>query len=78
MTNFRGGLTAPRFGGSIGEHLAILRGDIDEFTRTLSVEYGEDNEAAQRAEQLSAAIQRLEWALARQRPRSRTAMAGGS
>ena len=57
--------------------LARLRSNVDDFAITLGGEYGENHEAVHRAEQLSAAIQRLEWALARQRPRSRSAVTGG-
>jgi hypothetical protein len=56
--------------------LAQLRASIDALTRDLSAKHGENNEPVQRAEQLSAAIQRLEWALARQQPRTRSAAAG--
>ena len=65
----------PPYHGAIDTQLAMLRADVDRLTRSLGNEYGEDNEAALRAEQLSAAIQRLEWALQRQRPRRRTAIA---
>lgn len=58
--------------------LATLRCNVDEFARSLGGAYGDGHEAVQRAEQLSAAIQRLEWALARKPPRSRSAAAGQS
>ena len=77
MTSLRSGLAHLHFHGTVDVHLAALRADIDDFSRRLGSEYGEGNEVVQRAEQLSAAIQRLEWALARQRPRSRSASAGG-
>jgi len=47
--------------------LASLRSGIDGLTITLRDKHGVDNEAALRAEQVSAAIQRLEWALAPKR-----------
>jgi len=50
----------------LSTELAHLRGDIDGLAARFSNEYGGGNEAVQRAEQLAAAIQRLEWALARQ------------
>ncbi|HEX5228485.1 MAG TPA: hypothetical protein VFW44_12275 [Bryobacteraceae bacterium] len=46
--------------------LAALRSEFDRLTYRFTLAWGGENEAAQRAEQLSAAIQRLEWALARQ------------
>ena len=74
MTNLRNGLALSRF-GSLDVQLAALRADIDELARSFSDEYDEDSEPVQRAEQLSAAIQRLEWALERQRHRRRFATA---
>jgi hypothetical protein len=53
----------------LSAELAHLRGDIDGLAARFSNEYGGDNEAVERAEQLAAAIQRLEWALARQQLR---------
>ncbi len=50
----------------LSAELAHLRRDIDGLAARFSSEYGGSNEAVQRAEQLAAAIQRLEWALARQ------------
>ena len=61
--------------GPIDTQLAMLRADVDQLARCLGHEYGEDNEAASRAEQLSGAIQRLEWALQRQGARRRPAAA---
>jgi hypothetical protein len=75
MTNLRGEL-AQLPPGALHAHLAALRVNIDDLTQVLGHEYGGDNEAVQRAEQLSAAIQRLEWALARQGLRSRSATVG--
>lgn len=62
--------------GAIDAQLVKLRTTIDDFARRPGDEHGESNEAALRAEPLSAAIQRLEWALARQPSRSRHAIAG--
>jgi hypothetical protein len=62
--------------GALDAQLAALRINIDDLTQILGDEYGGDNEAAHRAEQLSAAIQRLEWALARHELRSRCSTAG--
>jgi chromosome segregation ATPase len=56
--------------------LAELRGDVDGLAARFNNEYGGGNEAAQRAEQLAAAIQRLEWALARQHLRRLSAVSG--
>ena len=53
----------------ISNELADLRLDVDGLAARFSKDYGCGNEAAQRAEQLSAAIQRLEWALSRQQLR---------
>lgn len=55
--------------------LADLRRDVDGLAARFGSEYGESNEAAQRAEQLAAAVQRLEWALARQQLRTMSAAA---
>jgi len=60
----------------LSTELADLRGDVDGLTARFTDEYGGSNEAAQRAEQLAAAIQRLEWALARQRLRKMSVAAG--
>jgi ribosome-associated translation inhibitor RaiA len=49
--------------GALDAQLATLRTNIDDLTRSLDDEYGANNEAVHRAEQLSAAIQRLEWRL---------------
>lgn len=57
--------------------LADLRGDMDGLALRFRLEYGGSNEAVQRAEQLAGAIQRLEWALARQMPRGLSAAASG-
>jgi hypothetical protein len=45
--------------------LANLRRDVDWLAVRFADEYGNQDEAAQRAEQLAAAILRLEWALSR-------------
>ena len=76
-------MKVPRYGISrlhwsvLSAELATLRGDIDGLTVRFSNEYGVSNEPAQRAEQLAAAIQRLEWALARQHMRKMSAVASG-
>jgi hypothetical protein len=46
----------------------LLRADVDLLAAKFRSEAGDNDESAQRAEQLSAAIQRLEWALARRKP----------
>jgi hypothetical protein len=61
----------------LSHELAALRGDVGGLATRFSNEYGVSNEAAQRAEQVAAAIQRLEWALARQHMRSLSAASGG-
>lgn len=43
--------------------LAALRNGIDGLTARLREKHGDGDQAALRAEQVSAAIQRLEWAL---------------
>jgi hypothetical protein len=68
MTNLHGKMTAPGSGG-LRMQLAELRGRVDGLAARFNEEYGGSNEAAQRAEQLAAAIQRLEWALGRQQSR---------
>ncbi len=49
------------------DELAAIRNYIDGLTATLREEHGDDDQAALRAEQVSGAIQRLEWALCRKR-----------
>lgn len=50
------------------EILAALRSEMDELTIRLAREHGRGSEATLRAEQISNAIQRLEWALNREEP----------
>jgi hypothetical protein len=59
----------------LSAELANLRGDVDGLAARFTNEYGGGNETAQRAEQLGAAIQRLEWALSRQQSRKLSAAA---
>jgi hypothetical protein len=60
----------------LSAELADLRGDVDGLTARFTNEYGGGNETAQRAEQLGAAIQRLEWALSRQQLRKMSGASG--
>jgi hypothetical protein len=53
----------------LAHDLASLRVGVDRLAAKLCSEGGESDEASQRAEQLSAAIQRLEWALERRKLR---------
>lgn len=48
--------------------LATLRSEMDGLTIRLAREHGRSSEATLRAEQISNAIQRLEWALDREEP----------
>ena len=57
------------YSGTLNVQLTMLRAHIDELARSLANDYGESDETTLRAEQLSAAIQRLEWALQRQKTR---------
>lgn len=75
MTNLRNGLAALP-AGPLGMQLAALRANIDELAQKLGDQYRGTDEPMNRAEQLSAAIQRLEWALERHRVRSRSAAVG--
>ncbi len=50
--------------------LAGLRSEVDVLTTKLAREHGVASEATVRAEQISHAIQRLEWVLARQNTES--------
>jgi hypothetical protein len=61
----------------LSTELADLRSDVDYLTVRFTREYGGNNEASERAQQLAAAIQRLEWALARQQLHSIPATPGG-
>ena len=65
MAPLRSGL-AQLHSGALTAELAELRAEVDRLTFRFTLAYGGDHEAAQRAEQLAASIQRLEWALARQ------------
>lgn len=58
----------------LSSDLALLRARFDEFAAKSQLE--REIEVTERAQQVSAAIQRLEWAIARQRPRSRAASSG--
>ena len=61
---------------ALSNELAELRSDVAGLAHRFGSEYGGGTEPAQRAEQLVAAIQRLEWALARQQSRCMSAAAG--
>ena len=50
---------------ALAKELASLRGDVDGLAAGLKRDQGETAELTVRAEELSAAIQRLEWALCR-------------
>ena len=50
---------------ALSKELATLRGDVDGLAASLKREQGETAEVTVRAEELSAAIQRLEWAISR-------------
>lgn len=76
MTNLKSRISRLHW-SVLGRELAQLRGDVDGLAARFSSEYGGSNEAVQRAEQLAAAIQRLEWALSRQQVRKMTAAVGG-
>lgn len=65
MSPLRSGI-AQLHSNALTAELAELRAEVDRLTFRFTLAYGGDNEAAQRAEQLAASIQRLEWALARQ------------
>lgn len=49
----------------VSTELARVRSDVDGLAARFASEYGNYSEAVERAEQLSAAIQRLEWAISR-------------
>ena len=74
---------APGFGiarlhwSALSAELAELRSDVDYLSVRFTREFGGSNEASQRAQELAAAIQRLEWALARRQLHRILAMPGG-
>jgi hypothetical protein len=51
---------------SLAATLAALRAEMDGLTIRLAREHGADSQATYRAEQVSHAIQRLEWVLQRE------------
>ena len=53
---------------ALAQELANLRVDVDGLAQSLKTDQGETAEVTIRAEELSAAIQRLEWAVTRIRP----------
>ena len=53
-------------GVALGPVLKILRAELNELAISLARERGRTSESAARAEQASHAIERLEWALARE------------
>lgn len=53
---------------ALANELARLRVDVDGLAANLKKDRGEDAEVTIRAEELSAAIQRLEWAILRWQP----------
>ena len=53
---------------ALATELASLRSDVDGLAQSLKLDQGEAAEVTVRAEELSAAIQRLEWAITRTRP----------
>ncbi len=57
------------------DELAALRADLDALAGRLSGRYGEESAAAARAEQASASVQRLEWALAKPQARRKSTYA---
>jgi hypothetical protein len=72
MTNLRNRISRLHW-SVLSAELADLRGDVDGLAARFTNEYGRANETTQRAEQLGAAIQRLEWALSRQQSRKLSA-----
>jgi hypothetical protein len=50
---------------ALSTELARTRCDVDGLAARFALEYGSNSEAVDRTEQLSAAIQRLEWAISR-------------
>jgi hypothetical protein len=76
MTNPRKGISQLHW-SVLSTQLAGLRGEADGLAARFTNEYGAGDEATQRAEQLGAAIQRLEWALSRQQSRKMSAASGG-
>jgi hypothetical protein len=58
---------------SLPQDLADLRAEMDHLAKRLARERGTDGESTLRAEQISHAIQRLEWALDREEENFRPA-----
>ena len=75
MTNLKGGLIHLHW-GTLTTELGTLRAGVDELRASLSGKYGPSHEIVQRTEGLSAAIQRLEWAISRQQLRGMSATSG--
>lgn len=51
---------------SLSSALAVLRAEFDGLSIRLAREYGRESQVVMRAEQISSAVQRLEWALDRE------------
>ena len=61
---------------ALSNELSTLRASVDELGAEFNGRYGSSDEVAQRTEALSAAIQRLEWAVSRHESRRMSAAAG--
>ncbi len=61
--------------GTLIDELAALRAELNTLAVRLGDHYGAESHAALRAEQASAAVQRLEWALAKPQATRKSAYA---
>jgi hypothetical protein len=75
VTNLKSGLVHLH-GSALNSELATLRASVDELGAAFVDKYGQSDEVVQRTEALSAAIQRLEWAISRQQLRRMSAASG--
>jgi len=75
MTNSKSGWVHLHW-SALSTELGALRENVDALGADYIGKYGSGAEVAQRAEALSAAIQRLEWAISRQQLQRMSAGAG--
>jgi hypothetical protein len=75
MTNLKSGLVHLHW-STLTSELGTLRASVDALGVAFSGQYGQSDEVVQRTEALSAAIQRLEWAISRQQLRRMSARSG--
>lgn len=75
MTNLKSGLVHLHW-STLTSELGTLRASVDALGVAFRDQYVQSDDVVQRTEALSAAIQRLEWAISRQQLRRMSATSG--